>query len=315
MISHLQSIVRSYKEGSIHWLDKVLLPEEPRTVRGTDNRQAAGRIQELCNHHGERVVVDGDFGAATEDAVKAIQAKAGGSPTGIVDEATWTMLVWPFVRALRIPRYPEGMKGSFAHTAYHIAHTHLAENPHEIGGQNRGPWVKLYMSGNHGAQYPWCAGFVSFVLHQTALALGQTPPIGYTWSCDEMAGMAQKAGLWVPEGSKRMEGSGMHIFLVRSARNAEDWTHTGFGFSFRSDTFKTVEGNGNALGGREGLEVVQLHRSYGRKDFIYLPTGEAPQVPVHPATMASAADIPDFDDLRGFDNATGGFDGPVGISY
>jgi hypothetical protein len=314
MSTHLQKLVRTYKEASIHWLDKVLLPEERLTVRGTDNRVAAGRIQELCNHHGQRVAVDGDFGPATEVALKTIQAKAGMTPSGIVDEATWELLVWPFVRALRLPRYSENANPGFAYVAYQIARMHSAEHPHEIGGQNRGPWVKLYMSGNHGVQYPWCAGFVSFILHQTALATGETPPIGYTWSCDEMARMAKEANLWVPEGSKRMEGSGMHIFLIRNPRNPKDWTHTGFGYSFGPETFRTIEGNGNALGGREGLEVVELHRGYRNRDFVYLPLGNPDPLEPRPATMASAADIPTFDDLGGFD-LDGGYDGPVGLTY
>ena len=46
-------------------------------------------------------------------------------------------------------------------------------NPREIGGQNMGPWVRLYMDGREGAEFPWCAGFVCFVLAQACEAMGR----------------------------------------------------------------------------------------------------------------------------------------------
>lgn len=56
-----------------------------------------------------------------------------------------------------------------------------------VGGQNRGPWVRLYMKGHEGPDLPWCAGFVSFVTSQAAQAFDTRLEIPYTVSCDVIA--------------------------------------------------------------------------------------------------------------------------------
>lgn len=59
-----------------------------RPARGAEIR----RLQELLNAKGAALVVDGDFGPATETAVKEAQKKAGQSATGVADDALWAWL-------------------------------------------------------------------------------------------------------------------------------------------------------------------------------------------------------------------------------
>lgn len=66
---------------------------------------------------------------------------------------------------------------TFSTMVLEYAQVHLAEHPLEVGGQNRGPWAHVYMKGNDGAEFPWCAGFVTFILKQPAETLGMTMPI------------------------------------------------------------------------------------------------------------------------------------------
>ena len=62
-------------------------------------------VQGWLTLHGFNVVVDGGFGAATTQALRAFQAKRGLPTTGIVDEATYAALVAPMAAALApIPR-------------------------------------------------------------------------------------------------------------------------------------------------------------------------------------------------------------------
>lgn len=63
-------------------------PTLRRPSRGDDVR----RLQESLNAKGASLVVDGDFGPATEAAVKQAQKKAGQSATGAADQALWAWL-------------------------------------------------------------------------------------------------------------------------------------------------------------------------------------------------------------------------------
>jgi peptidoglycan hydrolase-like protein with peptidoglycan-binding domain len=50
-------------------------------------------VQEHLAGAGQTITVDGAFGAGTTAAVRAFQAGAGLSQTGMVDEATWPVLL------------------------------------------------------------------------------------------------------------------------------------------------------------------------------------------------------------------------------
>jgi hypothetical protein len=150
------------------------------------------------------------------------------------------------------------------------AEQHLEQHPLEVGGQNKGPWVRLYMQGNEGSEWPWCAGFVSFVLKQACKSLSVPPPIKTSFSCDSLVASAKERGLFLKE-SEAKERSAIvpgSLFLVR--RTSTDWVHTGIVLSAEDNIFHTIEGNTNDDGDREGYEVCRRIRNYEGKDFILL---------------------------------------------
>lgn len=57
------------------------------------------RLQELVNFYvaanvgGKQLVVDGDFGAKTEEAVRSVQRNVGLTVDGIAGSRTWTFLL------------------------------------------------------------------------------------------------------------------------------------------------------------------------------------------------------------------------------
>jgi hypothetical protein len=209
--------------------------------------------------HGEHVVIDGDFGPATEAAVKDFQAKTGVGVTGIVDASTFAQLVRPMTAALAaIPARGR----SLGELVVAYAQQHLAQHPLEVGGQNRGPWVRLYMEGNEGQQWAWCAGFAGFCLKRACETLGEALPITPSFSCDSLAASAKAKGKFVGR-DKAGPGS---FFLVRNTPT--DWTHTGIVVSASGETFKSIEGNTNDDGSREGYEVCARTRGYSNMDFI-----------------------------------------------
>ena len=226
-------------------------------ARGANGAQAR-RVQEWLDLQGFGLSIDGDFGRITEDAVRRFQRAHRLPATGRVDQRTFDRLVAPLRRALR---NPARAIRTLPAAVLACAKAHLAQHPREVGGPNRGPWVRLYMNGMEGQ--PWCAGFVSFVLGQAAGAVKKPMPIAGSVSCDALAAQGKEKNRFVSE--KPRPGS---IFLVR--RTPTDWTHTGFVVEARKDSFFTIEGNTNDDGEREGYEVCTLSRGYNSKDFVLL---------------------------------------------
>lgn len=62
------------------------------TLRHGDRSQAVRILQKNLNNHGAKLVVDGDYGDATETAVRAYQVKAGLVADGIAGTKTQTSL-------------------------------------------------------------------------------------------------------------------------------------------------------------------------------------------------------------------------------
>ncbi|MDR7276922.1 peptidoglycan-binding domain-containing protein [Catenuloplanes atrovinosus] len=64
----------------------------PRTERGSTGTDVRV-LQHLLNAAGQSVTVDGEFGPATETAVRAFQSARGATPDGIVGMVTWSKLL------------------------------------------------------------------------------------------------------------------------------------------------------------------------------------------------------------------------------
>lgn len=212
-------------------------------------------------------MIDGDFGSATEYAVKEFQKNCGLVADGVVGPNTFRELIKPMTNALK-PITPGNQSLGEMVVAY--ARQHLQEKPREAGGQNMGPWVRLYMSGSQGKQWPWCAGFVSFILKQACQSLQIPLPIKTSVSCDSLAASAKEKGLFLPE-SKVTDKSRLNpgaIFLTR--RTSTNWIHTGIVIGVEDEFFHTIEGNTNDEGSAEGYEVCQRVRGYKSRDFILI---------------------------------------------
>jgi len=220
-------------------------------------------IQEWLSLNGIGVVPDRDFGAATDLAVREFQRKVRLDDDGIVGQDTFAALVRPMQSVLEeLP--PVQVLG---HMVAAYAKLHLKSSPREIGGQNKGPWVRLYMDGKEGENWPWCAGFACFVLKQACRTMGVPLPITTSVSCDSLAASAKEKGLF-------MAGAGLDRQKVRpgmfflNRRTPTDWTHVGIVIKTDKDVFMTIEGNTNDEGSREGYEVCRRVRNFSKKDFI-----------------------------------------------
>ena len=186
---------------------------------------------------------------------------SGSEPAHTADrKKLWDMLLAPFDRAVLSSPPPNV---TYPERLIYIARGHLREHPCEIGGPNRGPWVRFYMRGHDGSSFPWCAGFVSALLAQAAGA--GRPPIPHCYSCDALARQARYLGTFLTA-SDIATVRPAWIFLCR--KTSGGWGHTGFVENVDGDSFVSIEGNASAGGGTEGVEVCRRVRRIAGKDFI-----------------------------------------------
>lgn len=232
-------------------------------VRGS-SRQAR-LVQELLCLAGHGVVVDGNIGPATLTALANFCAAKGLVPRPGVDQSLMDALAEPLLDAV----LPVPATGNLGRTAIAVARRHLANRPREVGGPNSGPWVRLYMDGNQGAPWPWCAGFVTYVLRAAAAIEGVRLWVPRTYSCDIIGAAASHAGKLQPNAAATSPPAGS-LFLIPRAGRARDWEHVGFIDGVHGGAFRTIEGNTNDEGSREGYEAVERHRAPAKVDVVLL---------------------------------------------
>lgn len=131
----------------------------------------------------------------------------------------------------------------------------------EATGLNDGRWVEAILrlvGQTKGA--PWCAGFVCLVLD---IAYQGRNPLPKTASCDVLLEFARKKG-WLVEAPEVGD-----VFLLM--RTKTDAVHTGIVTATKEGAIKTVEGNTNAGGSRDGWGVFARERLTKGLLFIRIP--------------------------------------------
>jgi hypothetical protein len=256
---------------SLKYLEAELKFEQT-VERGSRARASVKRVQEWLCLQGELITVDGDFGPATEAAVKKFQSRRKLAANGVVTPATFKKLTSPL---LILKTFTPGNTNSVRALALRIANRCFALKSREAGGQNRGPWVRLFNYGMDGENYPWCAGFVSWCLDYAAFLLDLKNPLDeHTLSCDRLAEIAKHKEIFVSATEVKnglVKPEPGQLFLLRHQSRKNDWIHTGFVFRAHEETFETIEGNTNDGGSREGYGVFKRTRSFTpRYDFILL---------------------------------------------
>lgn len=250
------------------------------TLRRGRRSDTVQLIQEwLCLNDCD-VMLDGKYGSATEQAVRDFQGATGVLPTtGEVDAQTFAMLTRPMAEALRPIDPPEGATLGQMVAAYALQH--LRSRAREIGGRNRGPWVRLYLHGDQRPRDPqlapaaesWSASFVSTVLAQATDAMGVAPPLEYHASAARMAEEARRRQLFVNGEQARRNPRSVptgSILLLRHEGRRDAWHHAGIVTQALDRFVRTIEGNTayNISEPPSGNEVTRQMRSYGNLDFI-----------------------------------------------
>ena len=234
--------------------------------RGNTGKEVK-RLQEWLCLHGCTTGIDGDFGPATEAALAAFRSKAKLPGGAVADAAVFEALLAPMTDAFTTPK----PKAKLGNTYVAVALQHLAVHPVEVGGDNRGPWVRAYCQGMDGPNFAWCAGFTCTLLAQACEAMKMPVPLVFTLWVPNLAVEAQQKKIFVSGRSAKAAdrvtpGS---LFFVPGPQ-AGFWTHIGIVTEMNGDSFRTIEGNTNTTGSANGFEVCARFRATRTNDFAVL---------------------------------------------
>ncbi|GAB3889454.1 peptidoglycan-binding domain-containing protein [Spirosoma agri] len=208
--------------------------------------------------------IDGQFGPATELAVKNFQAVFKLTKTGIVTDALFARLNAPLSVAFQAKSTVKDIRKA----VLQLAGVHLNQRSAELQtdeGQNRGPWVRSYCDGNDGPLFKWCVGFVQTVLDQAASERGRTftAIMPHTLSCDVMARSGIETGRLTKSAVVRKKPKLIRpgdVFLLRNPDN-DDWFHMGIITASAGDVIETLEGNTDLKGSSNGTAVFARVRN------------------------------------------------------
>jgi hypothetical protein len=223
-------------------------------LQKNDQGKAVKELQSLLNQRGFALKVDGDFGTKTFNAVRAFQVQnldQHGQPL-VVDGRVGALTWWSLTHAkplLDIPaaidftKMPATAAGGSAsgRAALRAALKELTLGAGEVGGNNRGPWVKKYHNGLASPGDAWCAAFVSWCYTH---APGGIPYHYSVGARDVLRQFKQNAWATPPEsGYEPVPGDIVVWWRVR----ADGWQgHIGLVQQLKDGMLYTIEGNRSA---------------------------------------------------------------------
>lgn len=208
--------------------------------------------------------IDGEFGPATEQAVRNYQRANRLPVTGVVDQSLFNLLSAPLKKAFEDPVNANSLRELVVQTAT----LHLSQHPFELEidkQSNSGPWVRAYMDGHEGESWYWCMGFVQTIIDQATSSAGKSyktlmPP---TYSCDTVGSFALTQKNLLRSATVRKNPGRIQpgdIFLIQ--KSPFDWTHTGIVVKTGDETIECIEGNTNSMGSRNGNAVFRRVRNF-----------------------------------------------------
>lgn len=233
-----------------------------RTIKkGHKDQEIVKKIQEQLVSKGFGPLdVDGDFGKITETAVKDFQSLSrdtNGNPLvvdGKLGPISWSVL---FSVPVGLPE-PDYQQSALLTKVIEIARNQIGvmEDP---PGSNRGPKVEEYLK-RAGCQPgdPWCASFIYWCFDEASKTMGISNKLPKTGSC--MTHWSETIGRKIIHRNAMNNPSLVkpgHIFIMDHG----NWKgHTGIVTSVSDGYIRTIEGNTNIEGSREGLGVAELNR-------------------------------------------------------
>lgn len=224
------------------------------SMRKGDRGTQVSQLQQLLTQRGYAAEVTGTFDTGTWRALRAFQTQnldQHGQPLvvdGVAGPLTWWSLQnpKPFIRTPTAVDYrvlPPNDGRTSGSVALAAAIGELKANAREIGGDNRGAFVRKYLApagideGNS-----WCAAFVSWCFLQAAGGSAPAMPFAYTPSARTLLAEFRQKGWSQPPGSGYVPVPGDIVVWWRVS--LAGWLgHTGLVHSVQDGMLYTIEGN------------------------------------------------------------------------
>jgi hypothetical protein len=206
----------------------------------------------------EELIVDGDFGAMTDEAVRIFQARFSDDDArmdvdGVVGPTTWGAL-------FGLPSAPQALTADAD-----ILKRMLAVAATQVGikekplGSNAGPEVEDYLkSVGLGKGNPWCAAFVYWCFAKAAAQTGAANPCvktGHVLTSWANAKPSQRITSAQAKNDPSLIKPGLVFIMDTGAPGGAG--HTGIVEKVIGGTIHTIEGNTNEAGSREGTGVFR----------------------------------------------------------
>ncbi|WP_297324636.1 peptidoglycan-binding protein [Nitrosomonas sp.] len=224
-------------------------------LRKSDQGSEVKELQTLLMEKGylTNEEINGVFDQETYRAVRTFQSQnldKHGQPLvvdGVVGDLTWWSLKHPkpIIEAPSAVDYrampPASMAGSErGRAALQVAIDELKAGAGEVGGNNRGPFVKKYLHGlaPEGEKGLWCAGFVSYCYSQHPAGI----PFKYTVGARDVLQQFKKNGWAHPPGSGYVPKPGDIVVWWREQLSSGKG-HIGLVHQLRDGFLYTIEGN------------------------------------------------------------------------
>ena len=256
------------------YVGELRSPFLPLAYGSTD--AGVSRVQEWLTFHGFATGIDGDFGPATRRAVTAFQQARGvlrDHNEGVVDVETWGALIAPLADAEKVSSMPD----RFGERVCRIARAHLAAKAREVGGDNRGPWVRHYGRGldqSTAGFFPWCQVFANHLWFKAARELSCPLPFNLVAENGQQSAyvpwvvnQARAAGRFSPGSTVALIPPGSMFFVPGTIDGRASHIHVGIVTADDGQVIQTIEGNTNSAGGSNGFEVAARYRRKANCDY------------------------------------------------
>jgi hypothetical protein len=240
-------------------------------------------LQRLLTERGYTVEINGSFGTETYKAVRAFQSQnldQHGQPLvvdGKVGPLTWWSLTNPKPEiatptAIDYGEMPPLELGGSAlgRASLSAAIGELNAEAREIGGNNKGPWVRKYLEpagleeGN-----AWCASFVSWCYLEASGGDKSQMPFPYSPGARDLLSKFKSKGWAIGPGIVYEPKPGDLVFWWRES--LEGWKgHVGLVHQLKDGMLYTIEGNKSPI--VQGFSYV-LSRMEKLLGFGHVPDG------------------------------------------
>ncbi|HPQ68830.1 MAG TPA: CHAP domain-containing protein [bacterium] len=205
-------------------------------------------LQRLLQAVGYSLKVDGIFGPVTRAAVMDFQihnVDNRGYPL-ICDGVVGPLTMWrlqnpnkktPHVDPFDLSKIPKGGSKQ-GKAALMVALAEMQAGAREIGGNNKGRWVKKYLNGIVPEGNPWCAGFVSWCFSQ----IPQGIPFQYNVGARNILNQFKKKK-WAFSAKDDVQPAPGDIIVWYRGSMQSGLGHIGIVHSYQNGVVNTIEGN------------------------------------------------------------------------